>query len=123
MILAEGLQYVSLAGVVAVGVLKALEKPFFQNQHRHSQLVPEELHASDVHYDVYRVRQELQGELGLQQGMDLLNMIRYIFTDVLSDRQMHSQSTDIMICNFMHGNTHYMMSLDSYSTISDHVAF
>ncbi len=113
MILAEGLQYVSLAGVVAVGVLEALEKPFFQNQHGHSQLVPEELHASDVHYDVHWVRQELQGELGLQQGMDLLNMIRYVFTDVLSDRQMYSQSTDIMIWNCMHGITHHMISLDS----------
>lgn len=123
MILAEGLQYVSLAGVVAVGVLEALEKPLFQNQHGHSQLVPEELHASDVHYDIHRVRQELQGELCLQQGMDLLNMIRYVFTDVLSDRQMHSQSTDIMISNFMHEITHHMMALDSYSTISDHVAF
>lgn len=113
MILAEGLQYVSLAGVVAVGVLQALEKPLFQNQHGHSQLVPEELHAPDVHYDVHGVGQELQGELGLQQCVDLLDMIGYVFTDVLSDRQMHSQSTDIVICYFMHGITHHMMALDS----------
>lgn len=117
MILAEGLQYVSLAGVVAVGVLKALEKPLFQNQHRHSQLVPQELHTPDVHYDVHRVGQELQGELCLQQCMDLLNMIRYVFTDVLSDRKMHRQSSDIMICNIMHEFTHYMMALDSYSSL------
>lgn len=117
MILAEGLQYVSLAGVVAVGVLEALEKPLFQNQHRHSQLVPQELHAPDVHYDVHRVGQELQGELCLQQCMDLLNMVGYVFTDVLSDRKMHRQSSDIMICNIMHEITHYMMALDSYSSL------
>lgn len=90
MILAEGLQYVSLAGIVAVGVLEALEKPLFQNQYGYSQLVPQELHAPDVHNDVHRVGQELQGELCLQQCMDLLNMIGYVFTDVLSDRQKRS---------------------------------
>ena len=37
----------------------------------------------DVNNDVHRVGQEFQGELCLQKGMDLLHMVRDVFTDVL----------------------------------------
>lgn len=74
-VLAEGLQYVSLAGVVAVGVLQALEESFLQNQHRDTELVPQQLHTANVHNDVDRIGQQLQGELSLQQSVDLLHMI------------------------------------------------
>lgn len=37
----------------------------------------------DVHDDVDRVGEELQGELGLQQGVDLLHVVRDVLTDVL----------------------------------------
>lgn len=44
LVLAEGLQDVSLTGVVSVGVLQALQQTFFQDQNWDSQLVPQQLH-------------------------------------------------------------------------------
>lgn len=39
--------------------------------------------SPDVDDDVDRVGQELQGELCLQQGVNLLHMVRDVLTDVL----------------------------------------
>lgn len=79
----ESLQNVCLPGVVAIGVLQTLQNALPQNQHRDSELVPEELHCVDVHNHIDGVGQQLQGELRFKEGMDLLNMIRNIFTNVL----------------------------------------
>lgn len=79
----ESLQNVCLPGVVAIGVLQTLQNALPQNQHRDSELVPEELHRVDVHNHVDRIGQQLQGEFSLKEGMDLLNVIRNIFTNVL----------------------------------------
>ena len=38
----------------------------------------------DVNDDVDGVRQQFQGELRLQQGMNLLHMVRDVLTDVLN---------------------------------------
>lgn len=54
--------------------------------------MPEELNAADVHDDVHRVGQELQGELRLQQRVDLLDMIGYVFTDVLREMIFFSKT-------------------------------
>lgn len=82
-LLGESLQNVRLPGVVAIGVLQTLQDALPQNQHRDPELVPEELHRVDVHNHIDRVRKQLQGELSLKEGMDLLNMIRNIFANVL----------------------------------------
>lgn len=82
-LLGESLQNVRLPGVVAIGVLQTLQDALPQNQHRDPELVPEELHSVDVHNHIDRVGQQLQGELSLKEGMDLLNMIRNIFANVL----------------------------------------
>lgn len=79
----EGLQNVRLPGVVAIGVLQTLKDALPQDQHRDSELMPEELHSVDVHNHIDRVGQQLQGELCFKEGMDLLNMIRNVFTNVL----------------------------------------
>lgn len=39
--------------------------------------------SPDVNDDVDRVGQQFQGELCLQQGMNLLHMVRDVLTDVL----------------------------------------
>lgn len=77
------MQNVRLPGVVAIGVLQTLQDALPQNQHRHSELVPEELHRVDVHDHADGVGQQLQGELRLQEGVDLFDMVRDIFTNVL----------------------------------------
>lgn len=79
----ESLQNVCLPGVVAIGVLQPLQNALPQNQHRDSELMPEELHCVDVHDHVDRIGQQFQGELSLKEGMDLLNMIRNIFANIL----------------------------------------
>lgn len=79
----ESLQNVRLPGVVAIGVLQTLQDSLPQDQHRNSELVPEELHRVDVHDHIDGVGQQLQGELCFKEGMDLLNVIRNIFTNVL----------------------------------------
>ena len=75
MVLREGLQNVGLPGVVAVGVLQPLQQPLLEHQDGHPQLVPQELDAADVDDDVHRVGQQLQGELCLQQRVDLLHVV------------------------------------------------
>lgn len=77
------MQDVRLPGVVAIGVLQTLQDALPQNQHRDPELVPEELHRVDVHNHIDGVGQQLQGELGLKEGVDLLDMIRNIFANVL----------------------------------------
>lgn len=79
----ESLQNVRLPGVVAIGVLQTLQNALPQNQHGDSELVPEELHCVDIYNHIDRVGQQLQRELSLKEGMDLLNMIRNIFANVL----------------------------------------
>ena len=79
----ESLQNVCLPGVVAIGVLQTLQNALPQDQHGDSELVPEELHRVDVHDHIDRVGQQLQGELGLKEGMDLFNMVGNIFANVL----------------------------------------
>ena len=77
------MQNVCLPGVVAIGVLQTLQNALPQDQHGDSELVPEELHRVDVHDHIDRVGQQLQGELGLKEGMDLFNMVGNIFANVL----------------------------------------
>lgn len=89
----ESLQNVRLPGVVAIGVLQTLQNPLPQNQHRDSELVPEELHGVDVHNHVDRVGQQLQGKLCFQECMDLLHVIWNIFTNVLQERNAESVKT------------------------------
>lgn len=47
LVLAEGLEDVGLAGEVSVGVLQTLQQPLLQDQNRHSELVPQQLHGSE----------------------------------------------------------------------------
>lgn len=47
LVLAEGLEDVCLAGEVSVGVLQTLQQPLLQDQNRHSELVPQQLHGSE----------------------------------------------------------------------------
>lgn len=55
----EGLQNVSLPGVVAIGVLQTLQDALPEDQHGDAELVPEQLHGVDVYDDVDRVGQQL----------------------------------------------------------------
>lgn len=64
LVLAEGLQDVSLAGVVSVGVLQALQQTFLQDQNRDSQLVPQQLHRPKPHE---------------VQRLTIANVHRYVF--------------------------------------------
>lgn len=43
--------------------------------------------SPDVDDDVDGVGQQLQGELGLQQGVNLLHMVRDVLTDVLKPQK------------------------------------
>lgn len=47
----------------------------------------------DVHNDVDGVRQELQGELGLEEGVNLLHMVRDVLADVLRKQNKAKMST------------------------------
>lgn len=83
----ERLQNVGLPGVVAIGVLQPLQDALPEDQHRYSELVPEQLDCVDVYNDIDGIGQQLQGELGLKERMDLLDMVGNIFTNVLRQRQ------------------------------------
>lgn len=87
-LLGERLQNVGLPGVVAIGVLQPLQDALPEDQHRYSELVPEQLDGVDVYNDIDRVGQELQGELRLEEGMDLLDVVGNVFTNVLRQRQV-----------------------------------
>lgn len=86
-LLGERLQNVGLPGVVAIGVLQPLQDALPEDQHGHSELVPEQLDGVDVYDDIDRIGQQLQGELRLKEGVDLLDVVGNIFTNVLRQRQ------------------------------------
>lgn len=46
-VLSEGLQDVGLACEISVGVLQALKQTLLQDQNRHSELVPQQLHRPE----------------------------------------------------------------------------
>lgn len=49
LVLSEGLQDVSLACEISVGVLQALKQTLLQDQNRDSELVPQQLHRPEPH--------------------------------------------------------------------------
>lgn len=49
LVLSEGLQDVSLACKISVGVLQALKQTLLQDQNRDSELVPQQLHRPEPH--------------------------------------------------------------------------
>lgn len=49
----------------------------------------------DVHNDVDGVGQELQGELGLQEGVDLLHMVRDVLADILRRQEQWKRNKSV----------------------------